>query len=254
MNEQERFRKLIEGICVLQEEKEKVYGVDWKRFGLVSSMFNVFRKFIRLRTMWNRGWKPSEDDTRLDTLIDLMNYVILCFVLHAQLAPGAFRNFLHSKKIYIDPALFSSDERGFKLFCRNVFGEAIDSSDQEILSLYQLVPEIIQIGEKTIEQWLLDLSHIAEKQTENGENPVFIRPRLEKFVEAWLSQLEYFARKVEPSFRNSLKEQGDPVVRLNRLYTMIRLCFIAAVRHGLDCPQEWEQFINQYSIKNNLPR
>lgn len=152
--------RLADAICTLQEEKERSYGVDWKRFGLVSSFFNVFRKLIRLRTVWNAGWEPTKDDMRLDTIIDLLNYLILSAVLHAELHPEAFRE-VHSA----DPVEFPSDERGFKKYVQQFVSTQVAGAE----SLSESVPSILTLGEQTVERWL---EALANKEAQPESDPV----------------------------------------------------------------------------------
>jgi hypothetical protein len=225
-------KQLVDALVALQEEKERAYGVDWKRFGLVSSLFNVYRKFIRLRTIWDRGWQPTSDDTRLDTIVDLLNYLILSVILHAELFPREFDSVIlkHSNNLF-DPVIlkrqnnlaaqaFCADERGFKRFAYDVLGQG--NKDYNVSSLNDSVPSIIRLGESTIEEWLQAVAEIAE-ELGNGQ----IMPR----------------RAVRTTVL-------DARMRLANLVDLIYLCLAAALRHAQDCPEEWERLTKRYALKS----
>ena len=218
-----RFAVLIECLCRLQESKERVYGVDWKRFGLVSSMFNMFRKFIRLRTMWEGGWQPPDDDSRLDTLIDLHNYVVLCITLHAEMAPAAFTQFLatlpHARAL--SPTDFPSDHRGFQRFLKDVL-----LPDQSLATptpaLRDAITKLLPLGQDTIETWLSWMAQLAQAE-DNGHDP-----------------------RASASASSPSVPLADPHARLAHLYQMIRLCVAAILRQSYDAPEEWDAFVARY--------
>ncbi len=210
---------LVEAICALQAEKEKSYGVDWKRFGLVSSLFNIFRKFIRLRTVWESGWQPTSDDTRLDTIIDLLNYLTLGAVLHAEMFPETFAATL-PKDSLMKPDDFSADKHGFSHYVRNVLLPASPYRTIEPPALTDTIPQIISLGESTIEMWLFQLAETARVQ--DGSPAPVHAPTKE-------------AMKMDPS------------ARLEHIRTMIDLCIAAALRHGQEYPEEWRAFITRYA-------
>ncbi|PIZ94262.1 MAG: hypothetical protein COX81_04075 [Candidatus Magasanikbacteria bacterium CG_4_10_14_0_2_um_filter_37_12] len=212
------LHELTTSIIALQEDKEKVYGVDWKRFGLISSMFNVFRKFIRLKTMWEAGWVGDDtDDRRLDTLIDLMNYLILCELLHATLAPDIFGEVFPSVNLdYV-----STDEKGFKLFCRTALLGHVDMDKCATHNTTELIGQIISIGEAHVEDWLSQVSSLAQqRKTGDGYSP-----------------------------GSSLDASDEAIrVRISVLYKMIELCVYAIERHASQYPESWKRFTNQHGL------
>lgn len=70
---------VIEEACKdLMRKKDKDYGGSWQQDGLLSVHMNLKRKFDRLHKLFLEGFNPSvEDETVLDTLIDLRNYTTL---------------------------------------------------------------------------------------------------------------------------------------------------------------------------------
>ncbi|MCI0597628.1 hypothetical protein L0Y34_00925 [Candidatus Parcubacteria bacterium] len=199
---------LITSIVALQAEKEHAYGVDWKRFGLVSSFFNVYRKLIRLRTVFERGWKPTADDTRLDTIIDLLNYLILSVLLHAELFPEAFRTVIGTEHA---PEDFPTNRHGFARFATEVLLPSIAK-----VKPAEAIPDIIATGERAIEAWLVAIGQMSE---------------------------ELAGQKTVCAPGPALMDDAD---RLAAIHSMILLCVAAALAHVKTCPDEWERFVTRY--------
>jgi hypothetical protein len=208
-----RLFVLTTAIGALQEEKERAYGIDWKRFGLVSSFFNVFRKFIRLRTLWRNGWAPTSDETRLDTIIDLLNYLILSALLHAELVPETFSK-THA---CASPERFPTNEEGFKRYVRTFVAGMVVEGD-----VAPLFDEIIKLGEETVERWLTDVADIAHSLSASTTTSTVEVPR-------------YVL---------------SPETRLRNIRTLIELCVGAAICHGKQYPDEWQTFMSRYESVN----
>jgi hypothetical protein len=69
-------RRLKEAITSLHRQKDAAYGNSWKRRGeLISIMANIARKVDRLEVIAS-GANPSQDETTLDTAIDLCVYAL----------------------------------------------------------------------------------------------------------------------------------------------------------------------------------
>jgi hypothetical protein len=205
-----RLSLLLAAVSALQEEKERAYGVDWKRFGLISSFFNVFRKFIRLRTLWRSGWEPTADDTRLDTVVDLLNYLILSALLHAELVPEAFSK-THA---YAPPERFPTNEQGFKHYVQTYVAGMV----AEVGDIAPLVDEILRLGEETIEHWLEDVADVAHALDATA------------------------AKSAVEAARSAL----SPEARLRNIRMLIELCVGAAIRHGKECPDEWDALVRRH--------
>lgn len=165
------YRKLIYAIGDLQQEKEEVYGVDWKRFGLVSVMFNIFRKFIRLRTIWQSGWKMGNDDSRLDTIIDLLNYLLLCVTFHAESFPEIFTQTFPGKS----PLQFPAESRGFRKFSEEIFLPDLETHHEQT-TLPVIMPKIIKDGETWVETWLSKVAlAVRGEKIEIGPSEAMLR-------------------------------------------------------------------------------
>lgn len=68
--------QLREAILALHRQKDAAYGNSWKRRGeLISVIANIARKVDRLETIAGGG-RPSQDESSLDTAIDLYVYAL----------------------------------------------------------------------------------------------------------------------------------------------------------------------------------
>lgn len=74
--------ELIDKFCIeLLKRKDSDYGGSWQKDGILSAHLNTKRKFDRLHNIFLNGLNfDTQDDTVLDTLVDLRNYVTLYIV------------------------------------------------------------------------------------------------------------------------------------------------------------------------------
>jgi len=205
-----------QAIIQLQAAKEEHYGVEWKKRGFVSSYFNTGRKLERFVTMWRNGWQLSGDqDTRLDTLIDMMNYGILNFLLHGEKFPELLKTILQQHKLSLDTSQLVASRQGFRFFCEEILWE-----------VFRQHP----LPYKTWEELIEDLIHQAQES-----------------VDAWLDHLALVSEDKAPG--TTLYEgRFHPEERMKQLLNLIVLSYFAVVQHSLKYPEEWQRFLNQHSM------
>jgi thymidylate synthase len=219
----EKIDLLLAGVCHLQAEKDRMYDSEWKRSGMISSVFHIFRKLIRLRTLWRKGWKTAGDDVRLDTLVDLLNYLIMCETLHAELYPDAFQSFLDQTVPFssLISEQFTSNAAGFQLFCSRLLSSNLKRSSAKRGVLEELAPQLIQLGEKAIGAWLSRLDHIASLSHKRTRK----------------------SRSNTPTQESVDTPEDDIVLFVKELYQLIKLCAAVTIVHGEQNPAEWNAFL-----------
>jgi hypothetical protein len=70
----------INSVCEeIMKDKDKDYGGSWQADGLLSAHLNTKRKWDRIQNLFMSGFDNTQvnDETILDTLLDLRNYVTL---------------------------------------------------------------------------------------------------------------------------------------------------------------------------------
>jgi hypothetical protein len=71
------IEKLDEESRNIIRSKDKDYGGSWQQDGILSVHLNTKRKWDRLQNMFENGFQTPENESIMDTLLDLRNYLSL---------------------------------------------------------------------------------------------------------------------------------------------------------------------------------
>lgn len=210
------FTVIFQSLINLQAMKEHQYGVEWKKRGFVSAYFNTGRKLERLVTMWKNGWKASLDgDTRVDTLVDLMNYSILNLLLHGEKYPQFLDEALGKYELSFDYTQILTNRRGFQYLCESVLLPLLQEYPKQDTSLSQRMEKLIQFAQKSIDGWLDKLAEVSEEKA---------------------------------SGRVLYDDEFHPHQRIEQLLSVVIYSYFALVQHIVEHPEEWRTFIERYRI------
>lgn len=88
----ELLKKLEDKCLGLMREKDADYGGSWQTDGVLSVHMNLKRKFDRLHNIFKNGFNTNVDnETVLDTLMDLRNYTSLYIMFLATKDKGILK-------------------------------------------------------------------------------------------------------------------------------------------------------------------
>lgn len=207
---------ILQSVVNLQAMKEHQYGVEWKKRGFVSAYFNTGRKLERLVTMWKNGWALSNDgDTRVDTLVDLMNYSILNLLLHGEKYPQLLDEALGKYELSFDYKQIVTNRHGFQYFCESILSPLLQEYSEQDTTLPERIEKLIVFAQKSVDGWLNRLAEVSEEKA---------------------------------SGRVLYDGEFHPQQRIEQLLSLVIYSYFALASHIQEHPDEWETFIERYRI------
>lgn len=96
---------VVPKVLKLQNDKERVYGSSYKKYGNTSIFFNLGRKTDRIENIMSRVFKDGEavlsseesgssTETFTDTVVDIASYALLWATYLRETQPKQFQRFL----------------------------------------------------------------------------------------------------------------------------------------------------------------
>lgn len=93
------LEKLNSASMKITESKDKDYGGSWQKDGVIGVHLNTKRKWDRLHNLFQNGFQNDlKDETVMDTLVDLRNYVGLYIYFMDKKNPGMLQSFLEKSE------------------------------------------------------------------------------------------------------------------------------------------------------------
>ena len=107
------LKEIIPSIIQLQDDKSKLYGRSWCKYGEVSAFFNLARKYDRLENIMKKALNEgtailhskessTANETFLDTVVDTAVYSLLWVGYIKENYPEEWKIFLKNNNLILE--------------------------------------------------------------------------------------------------------------------------------------------------------